>query len=336
VIRGDDLDVGRWQIFMDLCAQYHLTPIIRLATTFDRTANYWNAPPRDSDGSYRTIAAQYTHFLAALNWPTDQHYVIVHNEPNHGNEWGGRADPEAYARFLIDVADAIHASDPNAIILNAGFDPYTPHTNNMPFIDGNIYMDAESFMDAMVAAYPDVFTRLDAWASHPYPPGQFSAGPWEQTYGVDYLNGASNPQHVEPPPGIHNRGVNGYEWELFKLATYGIHDLPVFITETGWRHAESTAANADDHLDGLPDAATAAIYLDLALRGNNGRYPQVPNDGWTPWLDDPRVVAITPFAFNGVPWEWGHTNWLMLDGSGHVLRTYPMFDVLAGISSGTS
>lgn len=332
VIRSDDLDVARWQRFMDLCAERELIPIIRLATTFDRTRNYWNAPPRDADGSYRTIAAQYAAFLGALDWPSERHYVIVGNEPNHGNEWSGAADPAAYARFLVDVAAAVRAADPAVFILNAGFDPYTPHTNGQPFIDGMSYMDSESFMDEMVAAQPDVFSVIDGWATHPYPPNQFTSGPWEQLYAVDYLNGASNPMHIAPPPGVFNRGVNGYEWELFKLATYGVRDLPVFITETGWRHAESTDPNALDFIAGLPDATTVAAYFDLTLRGNNGRYPQYPETGWTAWLDDPRVVAITPFAFNGVPHEWGHTNWLQLDASGAVLGTYPVFDLFATLA----
>lgn len=329
LIRSDDLDAGRWQLFMDLCAERRLIPIIRLATTFDRNNRYWNAPPRDADGSYRTIAGQFAAFLAALNWHYAPHHITVGNEPNHGNEWSGRADPEAYARFFIDVADALHTADAAARVMNAGFDPYTPHTNGQPFIDGMAYMDAETFLDEMIAAYPDVFERLDGWVSHPYPPNQFTAGPWEQLYAVDYLNGAANPRHVSPPPGIFNRGVNGYEWELWKLASYGITGLPVYITETGWRHAESTDPNAQDRIEGLPAAATAAAYLDMALRGNDGRYPQYPATGWTPWLADSRVVAVTPFALNGVPHEWGHTNWLLLDSAGTVLGTYPLYEALA-------
>lgn len=322
LIRSDDLDVAKWQQFMDLCAELHLTPIIRLATVYNRRAKWWEAPPLDIDGSYVTFAARYVAFLTALDWTTEPHYVIVGNEPNHGDEWGGSANPAAYARFLIDVADALHAADPNVRVLNAPFDPYTPHTNGAPFVNGMTYFDAESFMDAMVAAQPDVFARIDVWASHSYPLGPLTEPPWIQTYQVDYLNGATNPAHVEPPPGIHNRGVNGYEWELFKLATYGITNLQVMITETGWLHAESTDTDASD--PAFPAAPTAAAYLDLALRGNKGRSLDYPETGWTPWLDDPRVIAIAPFALDGYPPEWGHVNWLMLDNAGNVLGTYPM------------
>lgn len=332
LVRGDDLDVARWQTFMDLCATLRLTPVLRLATTFDRDAQRWNAPTPDADGSYRTLAGQYAAFVAGLRWPTNAHYVVVGNEPNHGDEWSGRPDPAAYARFLIDVADALHSADPNAQVLNAGLDPYAPNTGSVPFANGLYYVDEESFMDGMVTAYPDVFAHIDVWDSHVYPQGPFSEGPWVQTYGADLINDATNPRHVIPPSGVYNRGINGYEWELFKLATYGITDLQVMITETGWRHAETSDLLATDS-GSLPDAQTAAQYLDLALRGNNGRYPQYPADGWTAWLDDPRIIAVTPFAFDGLPTEWGHTNWLMLDAAGTVQGAYPSFEVMASGAS---
>jgi hypothetical protein len=332
LIRLDDLDPTRWQRFMDLCTELHLTPMLRLATTHDQAHGHWTTPPLDPDGTYRTVAGQYARFITILRWPSNDHYVIIGNEPNHGGEWGARPDPAAYARFLIDVADALHAADPQAKVLNAGFDPYTPHTGSHPFSDGRYYMDEETFLDEMIAAYPDVFTRLDGWASHAYPPGPFSAGPWQQSYGIDWLNDAVNPRHIEPPPGIYNRGVNAYKWELFKLSTYGLPPLPVLITETGWRHAETTVLDTLDNGDPLPQAELVAQYVDLALRGNNGRYPDLPEAGWTPWLTDDRVLGVVFFALDGHPAFWGHTNWLVLDSQGGVLDTYAPFDLLATIS----
>lgn len=332
LVRLDDLDPDRWQIFMDLCAELKLTPILRLATTYDQSAQWWVAPAVDADGTYREVASRYAAFISELRWPTNEHYIIVGNEPNHGNEWSGRPSPSAYARFLIDVANAVHAADANAYVLNAGFDPYTPHTGSLPFIDGQYYMDAETFLDEMYAAYPTVFDHIDVWASHPYPTGPLTQGPWEQVYQVDWINDAKNPDHVQPPPGVHNRGVNGYEWELFKLSTYGVFDVPVMITETGWRHAETTDPDATDNGRTLPSAEIVAQFLDLTLYGNNGRYPELPEDGWQPWLSDPRVIAVTPFALNGHPKEWGHTNWLAIDSTGAVLDTYAPFDLLANRS----
>jgi hypothetical protein len=332
LVRLDDLDPVRWQIFMDLCAEHHLTPMLRLATTHDEALGGWTVPPQDSDGTYRMVATQYAQFVTALRWPTDAHYVIVGNEPNHGAEWGGRPDPAAYARFLIDVADALHTADPQARILNAGFDAYAPNTGQKPFVNGEFYMDAETFLDHMVAAQPDVFTRLDAWASHAYPLGPFTAGPWQQQYQIDRLNEPATPP-VAPPSGVYNRGINGYEWELFKLSTYSVLTLPVFITETGWRHNGATNPSDPVYSQSLPTPETVARYLDLALRGNGGRYPDLPEEGWTPWLDDPRVRGVVFFALDGHPDFWGHTNLLVLDQQGQVLDTYAPFDLLATINA---
>lgn len=333
LVRRDDLSLARWQYFMDVCAALELTPVIRLATTFDRSRGWWRAPQRDPDGTYRTVAAEYAAFIGGLRWPTDRHYVIVGNEPNHGNEWGGRPDPAAYARFLVDVAAALHEADPQVQILNAGFDHYAPHTGSFPFSPGGAYfMDAETFMDEMVAAIPDVFTVIDVWSSHPYPAGPFTEGPWVQTFRRDLINDARNPAQMAPVAGVFNRGVNGYDWEILKLFSYGIVNLPILITETGWRKAESTHPRALDGGRGLPPASTVAAYIDLTLNGNNGRYPQYPETGWRPWLDDPNVIGVTFFAFNGKPEEWGHTNWLMLDADGAVRGAYPMAEMLAAIS----
>ena len=310
VITIDDLDSAKWQTFMDLCKRFKLIPIVRLATTFDNENNYWVAPKADKNGRYQSVASQYASFVANLSWPTDQHIIVIGNEPNHGNEWSGKPDPAAYARFLVDVADAVHEADSNAFILNAGMATFTPNTGSKPFVDGMYYVDAESFLNGMVAAEPDVFSKLDGWASHPYPLGPFAVGPWEQTFQIDLINDAANSSHRTPPDGVFNRGVNGYEWELWFLEQHGITNLPVYITETGWRHS----------IDGFPDAETAAVYIDLALHGNaDGRYSEMPQTGWTPWLDDSRVIAVTPFALNGNPAEWFHTSWLEMSEDGQVL-----------------
>jgi hypothetical protein len=330
LVRLDDLEPGRWQVFFDVCARLHLKPILRLATTFDRGKGFWLAPPRDAGGSYTTVAERYAHFAAALRWPDKPHYVIVGNEPNHGDEWSGQADPAAYARFFIETSRALHRADPDVQVLNAPLDPFTPNTNGRPFVNGMTYLDAESFLDMMYAAQPAIFDSMDVWASHAYPMGPLTEAPWQQSFKIDLLNGARNPNHVEPPTDIFNRGINGYEWELFKLKSYGVRPLQIMITETGWRHRESTDPNATDNGRPLPDVSTVVQYIDMAFNGNHGRYPEWPSGGWTPWRDDPRVIAVTPFALAGAPKEWGHTNWLQVDGNGHVLGVYPMFDVLRG------
>lgn len=321
LVRSDDLDIEKWNYFMALATERKLKPIIRLATTFDRENGWWQRPPADTDGSYTSIASAYATFLAELNWPTTP-LIIVGNEPNHGTEWGGRPDPAQYAAFLHDTATAIHDQLPSAIVMNAPVDHYAPHTGDIPFNNGIYYMDAESFLDGMVAADPQIFTVIDAWASHPYPMGAFIAPPWEQSFGIDYLHGANNANALEPLENMYNRGINAYEWELYKLASYGVEPLPVYITETGWRHH----AMRPNTYPNYPSPALAAQYIDLALWGNNGRYPDLPNSGWTPWAYDVRVVAVIFFALNGHPSEWEHTNWLQMSADGDVLDFWPSTD----------
>jgi hypothetical protein len=311
VIETDNLDVTKWQRFMDLCAELHLIPILRLATTFEEDFNYWAEPPQDINGGYTTIADEYAEFIIALEWPTDQHFVIVGNEPNHGNEWGGAPDPAEYARFLIDVARAVHAADPQARILNAGFDPYAPNTGGQPLPDGFVYLDEETFINEMLGAEPDVFKSIDVWASHSYSDGSLSLPPGA-IYGSDQSRADVK------------QGINTYIWEVSLFQKFGIRSLPVMITETGWRHAESTHPASEDAREGYPDASTVASYFEEAFFNED--------DIWLAWMNDSRVIAVTPFAFNGLPSKWGHTNWLMLDESGNILGTYPIYDYFAELN----
>ncbi len=110
----------------------------------------WVASAPDPDGGYTAIAQQYATFLASLRLPDAPYYIIVGNEPNHGDERGGRADPAAYARFLIDVSRALRQIDSGVQILNAPLDPFAPNTNGQPFTNGFAYMDS-----ALVDRPPD-------------------------------------------------------------------------------------------------------------------------------------------------------------------------------------
>lgn len=318
LVRSSNLDVEQWQYFMGLCEEFELKPILRLATTFNLENDWWEAPTPDPNGGYASLAQQYAAFIAALDWPDGApHYVIIGNEPNHGDEWGGRPDPAAYARFLIDTAAAIHAADPQAVVLNGALDWYTPHTGSQPFTDGQYYMDAETFMDEMFLAEPGVFEVIDVWASHAYA----MTPPWEQTHAVDLINDAANPNRTEPPRYVYNRGVNSYMWEFYKLSTLGFErELPIMITETGWRHDTYTPEQV-------------AQFTDLAYQGNYRRYPGLPEVGWTPWLNDNRVIAVTPFALNGHPSEWEQFNWVEVDESGNITATRPVFDAMTELHS---
>ena len=330
VVQLGQLDVARWQLFLDLCERQRLIPILRLATTYDRGEHLWPAPPTDSDGtSYLDVARRYRDFLAQLRWPWPTKYAIVGNEPNRGDEWGNLPNPAAYADYLIAMSAALRSV--GVTVLGPALDLYCPNSNGAR-IDGYRFLDAETFLDTMAAAHPAVFDAIDVWASHAYPLGPFSADPAHQVFQIDALPGANNPHHQTPPSGLFNRGVNSYSWELWKAGQYSprVANLPVLITETGWRHRFSQDDNAGDSAQATVDDSLLAAYVDLAFRGNDGRYPNLPADGWTPWNSDPRVLAAVLFALDGPPRSWGHTNWLTLDYSGAVTGVLPFFTKVSG------
>jgi hypothetical protein len=325
LIRLDDLDVARWQLFLDLCAQEHLIPILRLVTTFDHDNKWWNAPPKDADGQgYTKAARRYREFLSALKWPATPRYAIVHNEPNRGDEWSNQPNAAEYAQFLLDVGQALRSI--GVTVLGPALDLYAPHSNGQ-IIAGYRYIDAETFLDEMAAARPEAFDVIGVLAAHAYPPDPFRFDPSRQEFRIDYAFGAQNPNHLEPPAGLYNRGINSYRWELWKLEQLigpRAATLPVLITESGWRHGPTQDPEARDSVHAEISFETQSAYLDLAFRGNGGRYPDLPDTGWTPWNDDPRVLGVVLFALGGYPKDWGHTNWVTVDDLGHVTGFYPI------------
>lgn len=322
VLSHGNRDLARWQAFMAAAGRAQLQPVIRIATRYDRHRRAWRVPLADrTRRSYRREAGEIRAFLERLRWPPGERVVIVGNEPNRGDEWGGRPNPTAYVRYLRDVAAELRPLGYR--VLNAPLDQYCPNTNGK-FIDGVRYVDAESFIDGMFAAEPDFPSWLDGWASHAYPMGPFSADPGEQSMRIDYLNGAENPGRFDPPDGVVNRGINGYTFELAKLASRGAPPLPVWITETGWRHIEADMRSDDSHQAILTDVDVAARMREALLGPPDGSAPS----GYIPWLTDPRVRAVLFFGFDGDPRKWGHSSWLRLDVNGRVLGTYAPFDVL--------
>ncbi len=197
VIRDDDMDRGKWQDFMDQCREKHLIPIVRVATHTEGVS--W-VKPNFQD------AQKWADFLSSLNWPTQDQYVSLFNEPNHAKEWGGEVNPKEFARFFAEYSAKIKGKNSHFKILNAGLDLAAPNSKET--------MDAYKFMQEMKAEIPDVFDKLDGWASHSYP-----------NYGF-----------VGQPTDTGRISIRGYDWELWILKNhFGLrNDLPVFITETGW------------------------------------------------------------------------------------------------------
>jgi hypothetical protein len=328
VVQVNDLDVAKWQAFLDDCYALGLRPVLRLATKLDALGQ-WIPPEQGPGRSYGDVARQWSVFFAALRLPAPL-WVIIGNEPNSGLEWGGRVNPSQYAHYFVTVAQHLRRLDHPLQLAPAPLDLYAPHSNDLPFPGLTItMMDAGSFWDAMFRATPNWMDYADFWASHSYPDNTFSAPPWQQVYRVDRLNGAETLPRYDPPAGIYNRGVNGYQWERWYMQTrYHISLPPILISEFGYRHAFSTTPESRTQVGDDHSMTTLSAYLEMAIWGNNGRYPDYPNAGWLPLVQDSSLIGVVYFGLAGHPRSWGHSNLLRVDELGAILGTYPHYDLL--------
>lgn len=93
-LQSGDRDLEKWQDFMDNALRLHVIPIIRLATEGDYfNTKVWRKPDE-------TDVIDFANFLNSLDWPTKNRYIIVFNEVNRGDEWGGEVNPQEYANLL--------------------------------------------------------------------------------------------------------------------------------------------------------------------------------------------------------------------------------------------
>ncbi len=199
VLSDSERDHDRWQNMFNQMRRAHLIPIVRLATHVEGKA--WVKPNKDR--FYELVK-----LLNSLNWPTENRYVILYNEPNHANEWGGEINPEEYADYLVTFASALKSANSDFFILPAGLDASAGDDEAM---------DEGEYLKRMIAAKPEILTLIDGWTSHSYPNPGFSGSPWARGRGT----------------------LTTYQWELSYLSSLGLtRQLPVFITETGWQHSE--------------------------------------------------------------------------------------------------
>lgn len=215
---------------------------------------------------YEEQTQEAAEFLNRFVWPIKERYVSVYNEMNSADFWYGKINPEEYAKILDFTIVAFKKQNSDFFMLNGAFNISAP-TNEE-------HMDAFEFMARMNQEVPGIFNKLDGWASHPYPQPNFSGNPYAQG----------------------RWSIRAYENELaFLENSIGMEKkLPVFITETGWAHAQGREYNAS-----FIDAELAAEYMKIA-------YEEV-------WLPDERVRAVTPFTIR-YPAPFDHFSWINEDG----------------------
>jgi len=218
-------------------------------------------------------------FLNSFLWPVKERYVSVYNEPNDDKFWEGNASAKNYAKILNYTIDVFKQESPNFFMLNGAL--------NASASNGNGYINPLSFMYQMNQEVPGIFEKLDGWASHPYPQPNFSGSPYDT--------------------GLWS--IKAYEDELnyLKTALDVKKDLPVFITETGWAHAEGSPYNGSYF-----NAPTVAQKYKAAFEDV--------------WLKDDRVRAITPFTILYDP-PYDHFSWVNSDGV-----SYEQYEVVKKIN----
>lgn len=197
-IQAIDKDLTKWQDFMDEAKELHIIPIIRLATNGDYfNTKVWKKP-EDSD------IVDFANFLNSLDWPTKNRYVIVFNEVNRADEWGGSVDPQEYAKILQYAVSSFKSRNSDFFIISAGFD------NAASNIDGS--MNEYQFMKMMDKSVSGIFSQIDGIASHAYP----------------------NPGFSQPPDNVSSQSISSFKSEKQLADSLSNKNLPVFITETGW------------------------------------------------------------------------------------------------------
>ncbi len=198
-IRASDKNLKRWQTFMDECRKHHLIPIIRIATEGD----YFEEGSWEIPSKYYVI--DFANFLNSLNWPTQNRYVIIFNEQNRGDEWGGTPDPVAYADILDYTVEIFKGRSDKFFIIFGGLD------NAAPNVFGQ-YIDHLTYLRMVEEANPGIFEKIDGLSVHAYP----------------------NPGFASPPSYSAANSIYSYSYVNEVVKSISGKTLPIFITETGW------------------------------------------------------------------------------------------------------
>jgi hypothetical protein len=198
-IQSTDRDLKKWQNFMYACKKFHIIPILRLATGNDpvNTA-VWKKPEL-------TDVIDIANFLNQLSWPTQNRYVVIFNEVNRADEWGGTVSPSEYANILSFAVTVFKSKSPDFFVISSGLDNAAPNQNTQ-------YMNQYEFMRQMNTAVPAIFNQIDGISSHSYP----------------------NPAFSQAPNVNSKMGVASFKHERDLARELTGKTLPVFITETGW------------------------------------------------------------------------------------------------------
>ncbi len=194
-IQSGDRDRVKWTRFMNKAYELKIIPLIRVAT-FASDKN-WTKPGNDD-------LIDFANFLNELPWPTKNRYVIIFNEVNRPDEYGGAVSPEEYADILNNAIDIFKSRSDKFFILPSALDNAAPNKNG--------YIRYDVYLERMYKEKPEIFNRLDGWTSHAY----------------------GNPDFRSSPVLSGDNKADSFKYDLKILNKYTKKKLPVFITEAGW------------------------------------------------------------------------------------------------------
>ncbi|MBI2032966.1 MAG: hypothetical protein HYT10_00655 [Candidatus Levybacteria bacterium] len=198
-IQAGEKNIEKWQKFMDDARALRIIPIVRIASEGDYfNTKVWRKPT-DMD------ILDFANFLSSLRWPVKNRYIVVFNEVNRGDEWGGVPNPSEYAQILSYAVTVFKSKSQDFFIISSGMDNAAA---TVPGVSINQY----EFMYSMNQAVPGIFFQVDGIASHSYP----------------------NPAFSQPPSKVDNQSIASFRFESELVKSLTGKSLPVFITETGW------------------------------------------------------------------------------------------------------
>lgn len=198
-IQIGDKNLDKWQKFMDDAKKLHIIPIMRLATEGDYfNTQVWRKP------NFNDVL-DFANFLNSLYWPTKNRYIIVFNEVNRGNEWGGVPNPSEYADILSYAVTIFKSKSRDFFLISSGFD-------NASITIPGVSINEYEFMEKMNEKVPGIFYQIDGLGSHSYP----------------------NPAFSKPPSQQDRESIASFLFEKRFMQSLGSRDMPIFITETGW------------------------------------------------------------------------------------------------------
>lgn len=283
-IQMGDYDLAKWQKFMDEARAKKVIPIVRLMTDpYWANTNVWRKPK-----SLDII--DMANFLNSLNWPIENRYIIVFNEMNRYDEWGGEyPNPEEYADLFNTTIDIFKERSENFYMIMGGLDNAAPD-------DGVKYIDNFTYLKRMAAYNPEVFKKMDGFSSHSYP----------------------NPGFEQPPSSTKRMGIATYKYEYDFIAQVAGSKKPVFITETGWDARKvspdviaSYYKEAFEQIWGQDrDKIVAVTPFLLRSHGGFDEFAFIKNGNKTPYYDmvyslqkisgEPIVQPVTSSALQAV------------------------------------